>query len=65
VCYILYTSAIIIDNERAETLRDGLLRLCIELRSFDGPIDIVRTDLEPEFCTLIGDMLIKEAPRHD
>jgi hypothetical protein len=55
-----YTSAIIIDNERAETLRNGLLRLCIEIRPINGPIAVVRTDPAQGFCALVGDMLLKK-----
>jgi hypothetical protein len=59
-CVTSYTSTIIIDNERAETLCDGLLRLCTELRPIDDPIAVVHIDPVPGFCALVGDMLLKK-----
>lgn len=59
-CVTSYTSAIIIDNERKDSLRDGLLRLCIELRPLDGPNAVVRTDPAPGFQSLVDDPLLRK-----
>lgn len=53
-----YTLALHIDNERHETLRDALLRLCVELRPLDGPFTIVRTDPAPGFSALVNDEML-------
>ena len=50
-----FTVACLIENERHETLRSALIRLCIELRPRDGPIAVIRTDPAPEFVSLVND----------
>jgi hypothetical protein len=50
-----YTTACLIDSESAESLRSGLIRLCIELRPLDGPPAIVRVDAAPGFTRLLHD----------
>lgn len=42
-----------------DTLRDGLLQLCIELLSLDGQIAVVRTDPLPGFQDLVATLLKK------
>ena len=54
-CLTSFTYAVIIDNERADTLRDGILTLCLELRPLDGPPAVVRTDPAPGFEALCND----------
>lgn len=54
-----YTSSIIIDNKRKDTLHDGLLQLSIELLSLDGQIAVVRTDPLPGFQDLVATLLKK------
>jgi hypothetical protein len=54
-----YTVACAIDNERHTSIRDALIRLCIELRPMDGPIAVIRTDPAPGFVALVSDALLK------
>ena len=54
-CSTSYTSAIHIPDERAASLRDGLLMLCTPLRLLDGPPAIVRCDPAPGFQALAND----------
>jgi hypothetical protein len=54
-----YTAACLIDSERHSSIRDALIRLCIELRPMDGPIAVVRTDPAPGFIALVSDELLK------
>lgn len=44
-----YTRTLLIENERHETLREGLLILCLELLPVDGPFAVIRTDPAPGF----------------
>jgi hypothetical protein len=53
-----YTAACLIDSERRDSLREALIRLCIELRPMDGPVAVVRTD-PPGFVALTEDDLLK------
>ena len=54
-CASSFTTALIIEDERAETLRTAFIQSCIELRPLDGPLTIVRTDLAPGFQALVND----------
>ena len=54
-CVTSYTMACIIEDERAETLRNALLRLCLELRPLDGPPAVIRTDPAPGFQSIAND----------
>lgn len=47
---------ILLTDERPETLRDALIGLCVQLRSFEGPPAIVRTDSAPGFKALVDDV---------
>ena len=44
-----YTSSLFLENERHQTLRDALIRLCLEMRPMDGPPAVIRTDPAPGF----------------
>ncbi|ESO95967.1 hypothetical protein LOTGIDRAFT_174988 [Lottia gigantea] len=57
MCDCLYC---FIDDEKAETLRDALLWMCIELRPVDGPYAVVRTDPVPGFKALVNDQLLRQ-----
>ena len=59
-CVTSYTSTCIIPNEQKDTLREALIRLCIELRPLNGPIAVIRTDPAPGFQALINDQLLQE-----
>ncbi|XP_069110407.1 uncharacterized protein [Argopecten irradians] len=53
-----YTSACLILDEKRETLRDGLLRLALELHPLDGPHAIIRVDPAPGFMSLRDDTIL-------
>ena len=55
-----FTTSCLIDSERHDTLRDSLIRLCIELRPSDGPPAVIRTDPAPGFSHLVHDDLLKQ-----
>lgn len=54
-CVTSYTEAMLLEDERRDTLRDGLIRSCINLRPMDGPYAVVRTDCAPGFRALFND----------
>ena len=54
-----YTTSCFLDNERHDSLRDGLIRLSIELRPLDGPPAVIRTDAAPGFVSLVDDQLLR------
>lgn len=54
-CVTSFTMAALIEDERRETLREALLRLCVGLCPLDGPPAVVRTDPAPGFAALAGD----------
>ena len=54
-----YTSAVIVDNEQAQSLRDAIVRLCIEIRPLDGPHTTVRVDPAPGFVALRNDTVLQ------
>ena len=58
-CTTSYTLTSLIDNERKETLRDALIKLCIEYCPLDGPMSVVRTDSAPGFLSLENDETLK------
>ena len=58
-CSTSYTTSCIVENEQHITLRDNLIRLCIELRPLDGPLAVIRTDPAPGFTRLVHDDLLK------
>ena len=58
-CVTSYTSTLILEDERHHTLRDAIIRLCIQLRPLDGPPAIIRTDPAPGFKALVNDQLLQ------
>ncbi|MCG7866391.1 MAG: hypothetical protein JAY74_08440, partial [Candidatus Thiodiazotropha taylori] len=54
-----YTAASLIENEKHDTLRDALARLCIELHPIDGPSAVIRTDPAPGFVALKNDPMLQ------
>ena len=54
-----YTVAIILENERTNTLRDALICSMIELCPLDGPPALVRTDPAPGFESLAADDMLR------
>lgn len=59
-CVTSFTVAMLVEDESGQTLRDGLLRLCIELRPLDGPFAVIRTDPAPAFKALVNDPLLAQ-----
>ena len=57
-CVTSFTSACIVEDERSDTLRNALLKLCIELRPLDGPAAVVPTDPAPAFQALSDDKML-------
>ena len=55
-----YTSSVSLEGERHQTLRDAIVKLCLELRPMDGPPAVIRTDPAPGFKALANDPLLKE-----
>ena len=55
-----FTTATIIENEEHSTLRDNLIRLCIERRPLQGPLAIIRTDPAPGFLSIKDDPFLSQ-----
>ena len=55
-----FTAACLLDNERRESIRSGLLRLCLELRPLSGPLSVIRVDPAPGFVSLGDDEILKQ-----
>ena len=49
----------VIEDEHHHTLRDTLVRLCIQLRPLDGPPAVIRTDSAPGFKSLVNNKLLQ------
>lgn len=58
-CFSSNTTAQIIDDEKAKTLRLAITQSCVELRPMDGPFAVVRTDPAPGFQELANDPIPK------
>ena len=56
-----YTWSLLIEGERAETLREGLIRLCLPIRPIDGPKAVIRVDPAPGFLALTWQKQTKTA----
>ena len=57
-CSTSYTFTCLVEDERHETLRSALIRLCIELRPLDGPFAFIRKYPAPGFTSLVDDKLL-------
>ena len=55
-----YTVAVVIDNERHDALRVGLLQLLLSIHPIDGPPVTIRADPAPGFQALVNDTSLKE-----
>ena len=55
-----YTTACFIDDEKHESLRNGLVRLLMPLKPIGGPSCIVRVDPAPGFRSLHDDEILKQ-----
>ncbi|XP_048586163.1 uncharacterized protein LOC125568287 [Nematostella vectensis] len=58
-CVTSYTTSLLLTNEQHSTLRDALIRLCVQMRPLDGPVAIIRTDPAPGFQALKEDKLLQ------
>ena len=54
-----FTATTPLEDEHHNTLRDALIRLCVQLRPLDGPTAVIRTDPAPGFKALRDDQLLK------
>lgn len=41
-CVTSFTVAMLVEDECHQTLRNGLIRLCVELRPLDGPFAVIQ-----------------------
>ena len=59
-----YTAACLLDDERRESIRAGLLRLCLELRPLacppPPPPAVIRVDPAPGFSSLSNDATLRQ-----
>jgi hypothetical protein len=57
-CVSSFTVAQIIETEKKDSLRDALVRMCLELRPLDGPFAVIRTDAAPGFVALVENVVL-------
>ena len=55
-----FTASCLLDDERRDSIRSGLLRLCLELRPLSGPPSVIRVDPAPGFASLCGDEILRQ-----
>ena len=58
-CVTSFTATTLLKDERHHTLRDAIIRLCIQMGPLDGPPAVVRTDPAPGFKALTEDQTLK------
>ena len=58
-CVTSFTATTLMEDERHNTLRDALIRLCVQMRPLDGPSAVIRTDPASGFKALTEDLLLK------
>ena len=58
-CVSSFTATTMLEDERHHTLRDAIIRLCIQMRPLDGPPAVVRTDPAPGFKAITEDQQLK------
>ena len=54
-----FTATTLLEDEQHNTLRDALIRLCVQMRPLDGPSAVKRTDPASGFKALTEDLLLK------
>ncbi|KAK3748513.1 hypothetical protein QZH41_008577, partial [Actinostola sp. cb2023] len=59
-CATSYTKTLLLSDECKDTLRDALIRLCVEMRPLDGPPAVIRTDPAPGFKALTEDKFLHQ-----
>jgi hypothetical protein len=55
-----FTATTLLDSECHASLREGLVKLCAELKPHDGPFAVIRTDAAPGFTALVNDEFLKQ-----
>ena len=57
-----FTAACLLDDERHESIRSGLLRLCLELRPLAAPPSVIRSRVDPApgFASLSNDATLRQ-----
>ena len=55
-----YTSSVSLEDERHQTSRDAIVKLCLELRPMDGLPAVIHTDPARGFKVLVNDPLLKK-----
>ena len=55
-----YSYSVSLEDERHQTLRDAIVKLCLELRPMDGPPAVIRTEPAPGLKALVDDPLLKK-----
>ncbi|KAL9978907.1 hypothetical protein ACROYT_G016491 [Oculina patagonica] len=58
-CVTSFTATTLLEDERHNTLRDALIRLCVQMRPLDGPSAVIHTDPASGFKALTEDLLLK------
>ena len=53
-----FTCACLVSDEKAATIRDGIIQLCVPMRPLDGPPAVIRADPGPGFNALRDDSLL-------
>ena len=59
-CITSYTTATLIQNEQHDSLREGLISLCVQLQPLSGPTSVIRTDAAPAFMKLREDEILQK-----
>ena len=54
-----YTGAMLVENEQAQTLRDRLICLALQLCPMDGPLSVIHVDPAPGFQALDDDPILQ------
>ena len=55
-----YTSGCIVNDEKQDTLREGIIQLSLELKPLAGPPAVIRTDPAPGFAALQNDTILRK-----
>ena len=58
-CVTSFTATTLEEDEQRHTLRDAIIRLCVQMRPLDRPPVVVRTDPAPGFKVLTEDQQLK------
>lgn len=58
-CVTSFTATTLLEDERHNTLRNALIRLCVQMRPLDGPSAVISTDPASGFKALTEDLLLK------